>query len=154
YSAPPGAVAQLVERLVRNEEVRGSTPLGSTRIPKPSRPSPKSATMPCGRRERSHAGRVAIPARRLPRDRRLVLLLRAASGPDGGGAGRDPHRPSLRQRELHRQRPAVADGGFVRLRRRLSGLPPKADGLGLGADGPRGGFADIVGRQWPLSSAC
>ena len=26
----PGAVAQLVERLVRNEEVRGSTPLGST----------------------------------------------------------------------------------------------------------------------------
>src|ERR1700721_2890666 len=27
-----GAVAQLVERLVRNEEVRGSTPLGSTTI--------------------------------------------------------------------------------------------------------------------------
>ena len=27
-----GAVAQLVERLVRNEEVRGSTPLGSTRV--------------------------------------------------------------------------------------------------------------------------
>ena len=26
-----GAVAQLGERLVRNEEVRGSTPLGSTR---------------------------------------------------------------------------------------------------------------------------
>jgi hypothetical protein len=30
-TACPGAVAQLVERLVRNEEVRGSTPLGSTR---------------------------------------------------------------------------------------------------------------------------
>jgi hypothetical protein len=33
FAAPPdevGAVAQLVERLVRNEEVRGSTPLGST----------------------------------------------------------------------------------------------------------------------------
>jgi uncharacterized protein len=31
-SAPlPGAVAQLVERLVRNEEVSGSIPLGSTR---------------------------------------------------------------------------------------------------------------------------
>ncbi len=29
-----GAVAQLVERLVRNEEVRGSTPLGSTRLPR------------------------------------------------------------------------------------------------------------------------
>ena len=28
----PGAVAQLVERLVRNEEVRGSNPLGSTRL--------------------------------------------------------------------------------------------------------------------------
>src|SRR5580700_4954565 len=28
-----GAVAQLGERLVRNEEVRGSTPLGSTRQP-------------------------------------------------------------------------------------------------------------------------
>ena|SRR6516225_4558646 len=27
-----GAVAQLGERLVRNEEVRGSTPLGSTRV--------------------------------------------------------------------------------------------------------------------------
>ena len=26
-----GAVAQLVERIVRNDEVRGSTPLGSTR---------------------------------------------------------------------------------------------------------------------------
>ena len=26
-----GAVAQLVERVVRNDEVRGSTPLGSTR---------------------------------------------------------------------------------------------------------------------------
>ena len=29
----PGAVAQMVERLVRNEEVRGSIPLGSTRNP-------------------------------------------------------------------------------------------------------------------------
>ena len=28
-----GAVAQLGERLVRNEEVRGSTPLGSTNSP-------------------------------------------------------------------------------------------------------------------------
>ena len=28
-----GAVAQLGERLVRNEEVRGSTPLGSTKSP-------------------------------------------------------------------------------------------------------------------------
>jgi hypothetical protein len=27
-----GAVAQLGERLVRNEEVRGSTPLGSTNL--------------------------------------------------------------------------------------------------------------------------
>ena len=27
-----GVVAQLVERLVRNEEVRGSTPLGSTSL--------------------------------------------------------------------------------------------------------------------------
>nr|ABM53575.1 conserved hypothetical protein [uncultured bacterium CBNPD1 BAC clone 1664] len=30
-----GAVAQLVERIVRNDEVRGSTPLGSTRKPPP-----------------------------------------------------------------------------------------------------------------------
>ena len=29
-----GAVAQLVERVVRNDEVRGSTPLGSTIISK------------------------------------------------------------------------------------------------------------------------
>src|SRR5579863_4622659 len=29
---PAGAVAQLGERLVRNEEVRGSTPLGSTNL--------------------------------------------------------------------------------------------------------------------------
>jgi hypothetical protein len=32
-----GAVAQLGERLVRNEEVRGSTPLGSTNIPAKNR---------------------------------------------------------------------------------------------------------------------
>ncbi len=31
WASRSGAVAQLVERLVRNEEVRGSTPLGSTR---------------------------------------------------------------------------------------------------------------------------
>src|SRR5690606_14559023 len=30
-AAPPGAVAQLVERVVRNDEVSGSIPLGSTR---------------------------------------------------------------------------------------------------------------------------
>jgi hypothetical protein len=29
-TCPDGVVAQLVERLVRNEKVRGSTPLGST----------------------------------------------------------------------------------------------------------------------------
>src|SRR5260221_8551021 len=33
-----GAVAQLGERLVRNEEVRGSTPLGSTTRLKPKQP--------------------------------------------------------------------------------------------------------------------
>ena len=32
-----GAVAQMVERLVRNEEVRGSIPLGSTRADGPLR---------------------------------------------------------------------------------------------------------------------
>jgi hypothetical protein len=34
FRAFVGAVAQMVERLVRNEEVRGSIPLGSTRNPK------------------------------------------------------------------------------------------------------------------------
>src|SRR5262245_20800735 len=38
---PEGAVAQLGERLVRNEEVRGSIPLGSTN-PRPPHPSPDS----------------------------------------------------------------------------------------------------------------
>src|SRR5262249_49490739 len=32
WFTPGGAVAQLGERLVRNEEVRGSTPLGSTSV--------------------------------------------------------------------------------------------------------------------------
>jgi hypothetical protein len=32
FTHPAGAVAQLGERLVRNEEVRGSTPLGSTSL--------------------------------------------------------------------------------------------------------------------------
>jgi hypothetical protein len=37
-SVVDGVVAQLVERLVRNEKVRGSTPLGSTIQKQPEEP--------------------------------------------------------------------------------------------------------------------
>ena len=40
---PEGAIAQLVERLVRNEKVRGSNPLSSTRQVNPSIPSFRDA---------------------------------------------------------------------------------------------------------------
>ena len=51
YAALVGVVAQLVERLVRNEKVRGSTPLGSTslpsqRQPKTAAPAPSSPNYP------------------------------------------------------------------------------------------------------------
>src|SRR6202044_2205967 len=61
-----GAVAQLGERLVRNEEVRGSTPLGSTK----SRPNARTCGISGGKRHPAsqcgphrwytleHAGRV------------------------------------------------------------------------------------------------
>ena len=39
-----GVVAQLVERLVRNEEVRGSTPLGSTSL-RPQRSKDKGGLL-------------------------------------------------------------------------------------------------------------
>src|SRR6478752_7262627 len=90
HSQPPqhgcilaGAVAQLGERLVRNEEVRGSTPLGSTSL------------------HRSAAGLARHPPKGYPprttaADRSLTTV--AARLPvkavDGGG----PHEPHARAR--------------------------------------------------------
>ena len=53
-AAARGAVAQLGERLVRNEEVRGSIPLGSTT--RPDKPDDITTIRPVGRASRGAIG--------------------------------------------------------------------------------------------------
>src|SRR6516162_10503736 len=74
-----GAVAQLGERLVRNEEVRGSTPLGSTSIASNNRPDDTQPLQGITRSPPAPAAAPACPASDLekppakpgPPDRRL-----------------------------------------------------------------------------------
>src|ERR1700704_3725264 len=67
FSRPLGAIAQLGERLVRNEEVGGSIPPGSTSLRRSAATAGKPAFM-----RRRFTGRGAAERRRLPGEARLA----------------------------------------------------------------------------------
>src|SRR5215217_6141216 len=92
HSQPPqhgcilaGAVAQLGERLVRNEEVRGSTPLGSTSLH-------RSAAGLARHRQSAIRQRTTAADRRLP-----TVAARCPVKAVGGGGPNEPHPRARRE---------------------------------------------------------
>src|SRR3954454_10843642 len=117
YDAP-GAVAQLVAHLVRNERVRGSSPLSSTRLAGPRRgPRRPPGALRILQRWDSSFRSTAVPLRRHVTAKRR----RAPAWPWGGDGGPGEGRDRLRARPRpDRRRGAVPRRAWMGVRHNAS----------------------------------
>jgi hypothetical protein len=107
-----GAVAQLGERLVRNEEVRGSTPLGSTSFTLARHARKSSRVAPAERFIYSRSGTVLPTPSKTHRRRDVFVALTAANH---GAAGLSSFTPDWNRRIVRTLRLGLVNSVMTRL---------------------------------------